>query len=66
MAVVTETVADKVMAAIMVTGISGNHGNKQNSGQDNPGKSDKNFKSSKDVGNDVDARVSFDHARHLA
>ena len=42
------------------------HGNKQNNGQDNPGKSDKSFKNSKDVGNDVDARVSFDHARHLA
>lgn len=42
-------------------GNSGNHGNKEN-----PGKSDKSFKNSKDVGNDVDARVSFDHARHLA
>ena len=47
-------------------GNAGNHGNKHNNGQDNPGKSDKSFKNSKDVGNDVDARVSFDHARHLA
>lgn len=46
-------------------GNSGNHDNKQ-SGQDNPGKSDKRVKNSKEVGNDVDARVSFDHARHLA
>ncbi|HCM9650099.1 TPA: hypothetical protein N5N95_003779 [Enterobacter bugandensis] len=48
------------------SGNSGNHGNKQNSGKENLGKSDKSFKNSKDVGNDVDARVSFDHARHLA
>jgi len=47
-------------------GNAGNHGNKHNSAQDNPGKSNKNFKNSKDVGRDVDARVSFDHARHLA
>ncbi len=39
---------------------SGTHGNKQNNGQENPGKSNKS------VSDDVDARVSFDHARHLA
>ena len=47
-------------------GNAGNHGNKHNTGQDNPGKSDKSFKNSNDVGHDVDVRVSFDHARHLA
>ncbi|WP_297115397.1 anti-virulence regulator CigR family protein [uncultured Enterobacter sp.] len=47
-------------------GNSGNHGNKQNSGHENPGKSDKSFKNGKEVSNDVDARVSFDRARHLA
>ena len=47
-------------------GNSGDHVNKQNNGKDNPGKSDKSFKNSKDVSNDVDVRVSFDHARHLA
>ncbi|KUQ44160.1 hypothetical protein AWI16_11210 [Enterobacter ludwigii] len=41
-------------------GNSGTHGNKQNNGQENPGKSNKS------VSDDVDARVSFDHARHLA
>jgi hypothetical protein len=41
-------------------GNSGTHGNKQNNGQDNPGKSNKS------VSDDVNARVSFDHARHLA
>lgn len=41
-------------------GNSGTHGNKQNDGQDNPGKSNKS------VSDDVNARVSFDHARHLA
>ncbi|HBH7066452.1 TPA: hypothetical protein QH851_002789 [Enterobacter asburiae] len=41
-------------------GNSGTHGNKQNNGQENPGKSNKS------VSDDVNARVSFDHARHLA
>ncbi len=40
-------------------GMSDTHGNKK-SGLDNPGKSNKS------VSDDVDARVSFDHARHLA
>ena len=39
-------------------GNSGTHGSKHNT--DNPGKSNKS------VSDDVDARVSFDHARHLA
>lgn len=62
---VTETVADKVIAAIMVTGtlvtmvISTIPARII-------GKSDKSFKNSNDVGHDVDVRVSFDHARHLA
>lgn len=38
----------------------GNHGNKQNNDYQHSGKSNKN------VSDDVDARVSFDHARHLA
>lgn len=38
----------------------GNHGNKQNNDYQRSGKSNKN------VSDDVDARVSFDHARHLA
>ncbi|KLP55358.1 membrane protein [Enterobacter genomosp. O] len=41
-------------------GNSDTHGNKQNNGQENPGKANKN------VSDDVNARVSFDHARHLA
>lgn len=41
-------------------GNSGNHGNKQNNGNSSPGKPHKSVK------DDVDARVSFDHARHLA
>ena len=41
-------------------GNSGNHGNKQNSGNSSPGNPHKSVK------DDVDARVSFDHARHLA
>lgn len=39
-------------------GNSGTHGNKHNT--ENPGKSNKS------VSDDVNARVSFDHARHLA
>ncbi len=41
-------------------GNSGNHGNKHNNDNQKPGKSNKS------VSDDVDARVSFDHARHLA
>jgi len=41
-------------------GNSGNHSNKQNNASQVHGKSSKN------VSDDVDARVSFDHARHLA
>jgi len=39
---------------------AGNHGNKQNNAHQYSGKSNKN------VSDDVDVRVSFDHARHLA
>ena len=41
-------------------GNSENHGNKHNNGSSSPGKSNKS------VSDDVEARVSFDHARHLA
>ncbi|AUU84777.1 anti-virulence regulator CigR family protein [Leclercia adecarboxylata] len=41
-------------------GNSDNHGNKQNNGNHTSGKSNKS------VREDVDARVSYDHARHLA
>ena len=41
-------------------GNSDNHGNKQNNGNQNPAKSNKS------VSDDVNARVSYDHARHLA
>lgn len=41
-------------------GNAGNQSNKQNNGHQNPGKSHKS------VSDDVDVRVSFDHARHLA
>ena len=41
-------------------GNSGNHGNGMSDTHENPGKSNKS------VSDDVDARVSFDHARHLA
>ncbi len=66
MAVVTETVAGKVIAAIMVTGTLVTMVISTITVRITLGKSDKSFKNSKDVGNDVDARVSFDHARHLA
>ena len=64
--VVTVTVADKVMAVITATGIPAIMATECpilmaiKSGMDNPGKSNKS------VSDDVDARVSFDHARHLA
>lgn len=41
-------------------GNAGNQSNKQNNGHQNPGKSHKS------VSDDVDVRVSFDRARHLA
>jgi len=41
-------------------GNSDNHGNKQNNGNHTSGKSNKS------VREDVDARVNYDHARHLA
>ncbi|WP_368543384.1 anti-virulence regulator CigR family protein [Enterobacter soli] len=41
-------------------GNAGNHGNKQNGNHEDAGKSRKS------VSDDVDARVSFDRARHLA
>lgn len=41
-------------------GNSDNHGNKQNNGNHTSGKSNKS------VREDVDARISYDHARHLA
>lgn len=41
-------------------GNSGNHSNKQDNGHGNAGKSNRS------VSDDVNARVSFDHARHLA
>lgn len=64
--VVTVTVADKVMAVITATGIPAIMATECpilmaiKSGLDNPGKSNKS------VSDDVAARVSFDHARHLA
>lgn len=41
-------------------GNAGNQGHKQDNGHQNSGKSNKSVK------DDVDARVSYDHARHLA
>ena len=53
-------------------GNGGNHGNSGNHGNGNSGthgskhNTDSPGKSNKSVSDDVDARVSFDHARHLA
>lgn len=47
-------------------GNSGNHGNGNSGNHGNKHDNQKPGKSNKSVSDDVDARVSFDHARHLA
>ncbi|MCX4178805.1 anti-virulence regulator CigR family protein [Enterobacter sp. HSTU-ASh6] len=47
-------------------GNSGNHGNGNSSTHGSKHNTDNPGKSNKSVSDDVDARVSFDHARHLA